>query len=68
MAQIKINGSGSADTISTYDLNEQYPSNTGFSIQAFGGDDDITLSFVGRSGVDSVNAGIGEEELPTQVS
>ena len=57
MAQVKINGSNSVDTFNTYDLNEQYPSNTGFNIDTFGGDDSITLSFIGRSGVDAVNAG-----------
>lgn len=57
MAQIKINGSSSADVIATADLDKQYPSNTGFNIDAFGGGDSITFPFLGINGADAVNAG-----------
>lgn len=63
MAQININGSSLNGKFNTYDLHQQYPSNTGFSIETFGGDDHITLSLIGRSGVDFVNAGDGDDRM-----
>ena len=63
MAQIKINGSNSVDKFNTSDLNKQYPGNTGFNIDTFGGNDSIQLSFIGRSGADAVNAGDGNDAM-----
>lgn len=63
MTQIKIRGSNSTDDISTGDLHDQYPSNTGFYIESLGGDDDIILSFIGRAGVDFVDAGKGDDKM-----
>ena len=54
---IQISGTSAPDIIDTYDLQSLYSNNDqGFYVQSFAGDDQITLSFVGRNGVDAIDA------------
>ena len=62
MSQIAYSGTSVSDKINTYDLQLIYSYNDqGFYVQSFAGDDQITLSFVGRNGVDFIDAGEGDD-------
>ena len=59
---IQISGTSAPDIIDTYDLQSLYSNNDeGFDVQSFAGDDEITVDFIGRNGVDVIDAGEGDD-------
>ena len=61
MSTFSFNGTSKADTISTWDLNYDYPGYTGFKVNGLDGDDTINLSITGREGLDSAYGGNGND-------
>ena len=61
MAQLLIQGTSFADEINTLDLSKAYPSYDGFEVEGLGGDDTLTSYFIGRSGVDYLKGGYGDD-------
>ena len=61
MSLYKFTGTSSADVISTYDLNSTCPGYSGFELLGLGGNDNISLSIMGRNAVDVAWGGDGND-------
>ena len=62
-----INGTNGTDNLSTYDLHDLYPGYNGFNLNGGSGDDTLSASFVGRSGVDVIRGEDGDDFMSANV-
>lgn len=63
MSSFTYNGTNGVDKIDTSDLQDQIPYVGGFDVNGFGGNDTLTVSFIGRDGADIVDGGEGDDLL-----
>ena len=63
MSYFTFNGSPGSDYISSYDLNQTNPGYIGYIVYGLSGNDTISLSTVGRLGIDVAYGGNGDDYL-----
>lgn len=63
MTTYVVDGTNQADTISTFDLYWNNPQYTNFQVNGNSGDDTISISIMGREGLDVVYGGDGNDSM-----